>query len=118
MKVLDYRDVKPQTWATKANPVIPPRNEVRTVISANDGAPFTMRINAILAKDASHEPHSHPWAHEVFVFSGQGTGFTADGEEISLKPGNVVYVPANEPHGWANTGDEPLRFVCCIPNVE
>jgi oxalate decarboxylase/phosphoglucose isomerase-like protein (cupin superfamily) len=29
-----------------------------------------------------------------------------------------LYVPPDQPHGYRNTGDGPLRFVCVIPHPE
>jgi mannose-6-phosphate isomerase-like protein (cupin superfamily) len=28
----------------------------------------------------------------------------------------ALYIPSDEPHGYRNTGTEPLRFICVIPH--
>jgi quercetin dioxygenase-like cupin family protein len=38
-----------------------------------------------------------------------------DGEWHPLKPGDVVYVPADTVHQYANAGEAPFRFLCGIP---
>ena len=29
--------------------------------------------------------------------------------------GDFAYIPAGEEHGFENTGDKPVRFICVIP---
>jgi quercetin dioxygenase-like cupin family protein len=36
--------------------------------------------------------------------------------ERPLKPGDVVLVAPNDVHQFRNTGTEPMRFLCLIPN--
>ena len=38
------------------------------------------------------------------------------GEETPIEPGTVVFVPPDEAHGFFNTGDAVLRFICVIPH--
>jgi quercetin dioxygenase-like cupin family protein len=66
---------------------------------------------------AVFETHNHPYEHEIFVLEGEGVAHTADGE-FTMQPGIALYVPPDEPHGYRNTGDEPLRFICVIPHTE
>ncbi|MFI9818102.1 cupin domain-containing protein [Saccharothrix variisporea] len=53
------------------------------------------------APGGHHEPHRHPHADEFFlVVRGGGYHHAPDGP-IRLDPGDLVHVPAGEPHGFA-----------------
>lgn len=70
---------------------------IRHVITEKDGAPnFNMRVLNI--EPGGNSPHhSHPWEHEFFIISGTGTG-VVDNKEVSIKQGDVIYVPPNVQH--------------------
>jgi quercetin dioxygenase-like cupin family protein len=52
------------------------------------------------APGGHHEPHRHPHADEFFlVLRGGGYHHAPDGP-IRLDPGDLVHVPAGEPHGF------------------
>jgi mannose-6-phosphate isomerase-like protein (cupin superfamily) len=36
--------------------------------------------------------------------------------EHRLRPGTVVFVPAEQRHQFRNTGSGPLKFLCLIPH--
>ncbi len=46
---------------------------------------------------------------------GVGT-FTVGEAEVEAGTGNVVIVPSQTPHGFANKGDGPLKIVSIHPN--
>ncbi len=53
------------------------------------------------APGGHHEPHRHPHADEFFlVLRGGGYHHAPDGP-VRLDPGDLVHVPAGEPHGFA-----------------
>ena len=106
MKVSKYLDTKPiQILAGVVK---------REVITADDGAPhFCMRVFEV-EPGSSIPLHSHPWEHEIFVLSGQGAVLSEGGETQVVKE-NVIFVPPNERHGFANNSHQPLRFICLIP---
>jgi len=86
----------------------------RVVIGADDGAQnFCMRVFEI-APGASIPLHTHVWEHEIFVLSGRGALLSEGGETQVVKE-NVVFVPPNLRHGFANNSDQPLRIICVIP---
>jgi quercetin dioxygenase-like cupin family protein len=86
----------------------------RVAVSKRDGAPnFAMRVFEISA--GGHTPlHQHPYEHEVFILDGAGT-IWREGHEVAIKPGDVLFVPADEKHQFKNTGNVPLKFICLIP---
>jgi len=105
----DYRDVPKE--------LVGEDKSVRWVIGEPEGAPnFAMRVIEF-EPGAVFETHQHPYEHEIFVLEGQGVAHTADGEE-TMRPGIALYVPPSQPHGYRNTGDSPLRFICVIPHSE
>jgi mannose-6-phosphate isomerase-like protein (cupin superfamily) len=52
--------------------------------------------------------HTHPYEEILVIQAGRGS-FTVGDETVEAGAGEVVIVPAGVPHGFANTGDEPLR---------
>ena len=80
----------------------------------HDGAPvYALRMVEI--NPGGHSPHhNHNYEHENFVVEGKGRVFM-DGRWHDLKPGDVVFVPANVEHEYANAGDTTFKFLCGIP---
>jgi len=61
--------------------------------------------------------HDHPQEHEIYILSGKGEVFSHF-EKTEIKTDNVLFVQPNERHGYKNTGDENLIFLCVIPYLE
>jgi quercetin dioxygenase-like cupin family protein len=88
---------------------------VRWLLGQSDGTPtFAMREFEV-APGGYTPRHSHDYEHEVFVLSGDGIVFEGD-EKHKLAAGDVVFVEPNEVHQFRNTGTQPMRFLCLIPN--
>ncbi|HEY75795.1 MAG TPA: cupin domain-containing protein [Thermoflexia bacterium] len=105
----NYRDVPPEPAEEGIS--------IRWVISKPEGAPnFAMRVIEF-APGAVFEQHQHPFEHEIFVLEGEGIAMGPDGE-VEMRPGVVLYIPPDEPHGYRNTGEGVLRFICVIPHPE
>ena len=112
MKVINYRDVRPETIEEGARGV-----QIRWVITEDMGAEnFAMRHFEI-SPDGFTPLHSHDWEHEVFILNGNGI-IVGDGTEKPFGQGDVIFVPANETHQFKNSGDEPLSLLCLIPSKE
>lgn len=88
---------------------------IRWLIGKDDGAPsFAMRV--IEVEPGCNTPfHTHDFEHEVYILAGAGVVRGASGEML-VEPGTAVYVEPGEKHGFFNTGDEALRFICVIPH--
>jgi mannose-6-phosphate isomerase-like protein (cupin superfamily) len=54
--------------------------------------------------------HKHPYEEVFIVQEGRGT-FTVGAEELEAGPGDILIVPAGEPHAFVNSGDGPLRQI-------
>jgi quercetin dioxygenase-like cupin family protein len=89
---------------------------IRWVIGRPEGAPnFAMRViefqpGAVFAR------HQHPYEHQIFVLEGEGV---VEGMEkaVPMQSGTALYVPPGEPHGYRNTGEGALRFICVVPHA-
>ncbi|MCG3226265.1 MAG: cupin domain-containing protein [Candidatus Heimdallarchaeota archaeon] len=61
--------------------------------------------------------HNHAQEHEIYILTGEGEVYTHfETNEISVD--DVLFVPPDEPHGYRNTGDENLIFLCVIPYLK
>jgi len=90
---------------------------VRWVVGRPEGAPnFAMRVIEF-APGAVFARHQHPYEHEIFVLEGEGMIEGPQGE-VTMRPGVAIYIPPDEPHGYRNAGEGPLRFICVIPHQE
>jgi quercetin dioxygenase-like cupin family protein len=89
--------------------------KVRWLVGPSDGAPnFAMRQFEVAP--GGHTPrHSHPYEHEVFVLSGEGTVYCGDTPH-KLTAGVCLFVAPDEIHQFRNDGNEPLKFLCLVPN--
>ena len=89
---------------------------VRWLISERDGAPnFAMR-HFELAPGGHTPRHRHPYEHEIFVLEGEGVAMEGD-QPRPMKAGDVLLVGPDEVHQFRNTGNQPLRMLCLIPNA-
>ncbi len=74
---------------------------------------WVMRLFDI--EPGGHTPrHAHDWPHINFVASGCGE-LHLDGVDHPLEAGSYAYVPSGVVHQFTNSGDEPLSFVCIVP---
>ena len=55
--------------------------------------------------------HRHPYEEILIVTEGEATFFGDRVGERVVRGGEVVIVPPNEPHGFKNTGDGPLKQI-------
>ncbi len=71
----------------------------------------------VFPPEKSHEVHRHPHAEEFFyVIEGSGLHLS-DGEPVRLQAGDVVFVPINEWHGFANDTDSPTTVITVMGGV-
>ena len=88
---------------------------VRWLLGQSDGTPtFAMRQFEV-APGGYTPRHSHDYEHEVFVLEGEGLVFEGD-RQHRLATGDVIFVQPNEVHQFRNTGKNPMKFLCLIPN--
>ena len=89
--------------------------KVRQLVGKNVEAPnFAMREFEV-APGGFTPRHSHPYEHEIYILAGNGVAVEGSTEH-EIKSGDVIYVAPDDIHQFKNTGDQPLKFLCLIPN--
>jgi mannose-6-phosphate isomerase-like protein (cupin superfamily) len=82
------------------------------------GIPTGNSVNQSLAEatvpsGAETEEHHHGLSEEIYLFtSGSGVMKLGD-EETEISAGDSVVIPPGTPHKLRNTGNEPLKLLCC-----
>lgn len=57
--------------------------------------------------------HYHRVTEELYFFTAGRGRLRVDGEERDVRPGDCVVLPPRAVHKLWNTGEEPLRLLCC-----
>jgi len=114
MKIKHYTEVKEET-VTKANST---KTTIRWLITEKDGAERSLTRRFEIQPGGQIGVHTHPEDHHFYVLEGHGAAINEEREIFSLKPGSVVYIPPNEPHGFLNEGADTFVFLCIIPNLK
>jgi mannose-6-phosphate isomerase-like protein (cupin superfamily) len=57
--------------------------------------------------------HRHSESEELYHVIGGSGRMTLGDEEFSIAPGDTILIPPGIAHCLRNTGDEPLRLLCC-----
>ncbi len=87
----------------------------QVALSSRDGE-LSMAMRFFEVAPGGNTPlHNHPYEHEIYIMEGTGT-VLRDGQEVSLKPGDVLYIPSDERHQFKNAGTQPFKFMCLIPS--
>lgn len=86
----------------------------QVLIGIDEHAPnFHIRYFAVQPGGyTSLDQHAHD--HGVYILHGRAN-LRAGGEEHTLNPGDVVYIPGNEVHQFFTIGEEPFGFLCVVP---
>jgi quercetin dioxygenase-like cupin family protein len=88
---------------------------IRYLVVEEFGAPnFELRYFEV-QKGGKTSVDEHPYEHEVFILKGRGKLFLND-KEHPLRPNDAVLIEPNEKHRLVQEGDEPLGFLCIVPN--
>ena len=75
------------------------------------GAEHSVFGITVFPPGSKHDIHRHPNAEEFeYLVSGRGIARVGDAD-VELGPGEVVFVPTNDYHGFENTGDEPVFMI-------
>ncbi|KAJ6254079.1 oxalate-binding protein [Anaeramoeba flamelloides] len=70
-----------------------------------------------ISKGGTIQLHSHNWEHQFYMLEGKNCKITNGSDyTVSMKPGEIVFVPPNEPHSVINQGDDTLVILCMVPN--
>jgi quercetin dioxygenase-like cupin family protein len=89
---------------------------IKRLIDTTDGADRFVLSLFELTPNGSTPPHYHDWEHEVFIL--QGTlhlMLPGENRDVTLVPGDVVFIPRGEAHGFATGPDESCQFLVVAP---
>ncbi len=109
-KVVHYSEVP----AEEVGPGAPGATIRWLIDDDHDGAPVYALRMVELEPGRSSPKHQHPYEHENYVVEGVGK-VLIEGEWRDLHVGDVVFMPANALHQYANAGDSTFKFLCGIP---
>jgi mannose-6-phosphate isomerase-like protein (cupin superfamily) len=68
---------------------------------------------ARLPVGASTQEHFHPQAEEIYYITHGVAKIRVEGETCDVKAGDAIAIPPGQRHKLWNTGNEPLRLLCC-----
>lgn len=87
----------------------------RFIWTKDDGCKnFAMRLMEF--EPSGHTSyHSHQEEHEFYFLEGEPAFVDSQGNEIRLKVGDSIYVPADESHQIKNVGGSVMKMLCIIP---
>lgn len=89
---------------------------IRRLIDTPDGADRFLMSMFELEPNGATPPHYHDWEHEIYVLSGTlCVQLPSEGREVSLRQGDVVFIPRGEAHGLATGPDERARLLLVAP---
>lgn len=90
----------------------------KIIISAKDNAEyFVFRYIRIEPGGYSTFNDYHTHDHGIYILHGHAV-VTIEGKDYELSPRDVIYISPLEHHYLKTVGDEPLGFLCLIPNKE
>ena len=110
MKVTDYHQIPLEVVDMDDTKNV----KVRWLIDDRDKAEkFAMRFFEI--EPGGFTPyHMHDWEHEMFVLEGEGE-VKIDRTVYPIRKDIVIFIEPNQKHGFKNTGNSLLKFLCLIP---
>lgn len=89
---------------------------MKMLLSLEEAPNFAMRCFTIEA--GGHMPfHTNTVEHEQYVISGRAK-VRSGNETFEAGPGDILCIPAGEPHSYETLGDEPYVFLCLVPKGE
>ncbi|MGD1087698.1 MAG: cupin domain-containing protein [Verrucomicrobiota bacterium] len=68
---------------------------------------------ARLPVGASTQEHYHPQAEEIYYITCGTAKVRVEGETRDVKTGDAIAIPPGQKHKLWNTGNEPVRLLCC-----
>src|SRR5271156_6211483 len=89
-------------------------SEIRELLAHRDSAIRNQSLaEAYLPVGVSTQEHYHPKAEEIYYITHGAGKVRVEGEMHDVKTGDAIAIPPGQRHKLWNTGDEPLRLLCC-----
>lgn len=87
---------------------------IRSIVDRTNAPVRNLSLaEATLPPGTANKGHCHLAAEEIYFFlSGRGA-MTVSGESRVVGPHDAVLIPPGAYHQIANSGDQPLVFLCC-----
>ena len=89
-------------------------SEIRELLAHRNSAIRNQSLaEARLPVGGATQEHFHPQAEEIYYIT-HGTGqIRIEGEIREVRAGDAIAIPPGQKHKLWNTGNEPLRLLCC-----
>ena len=84
------------------------------LIPLEEGPHFAMR-RFVMQPGGGIPNHTNLVEHEQYILNGRAKIGIGD-ETFEVQKGDVVFIPAQVPHWYKSTGEEPFEFLCLVPN--
>ena len=85
------------------------------LLSGKDTAGKFCLIDMHIPPGGGPPPHRHDFEESFIILEGELEA-TFRGEKSVVKAGETAHIPANAPHQFHNTSDQPVRLLCiCAP---
>ena len=102
----EYNKIKPYT--TKDSSLI--RELMHPNVHGNANLSLA---EAIVPVGSTTFLHKHHQSEEIYhILEGSGL-MTIRDKKFEVRAGDTIYIPPGEPHQIQNSGQIPLRFLCC-----
>lgn len=90
---------------------------IQILIGPSDGAPNFITRRFTLAAGGRIPRHLHATIeHEQVILSGSMV-IGLDNREVEVATGDAIFIPAGIAHWYENRTDEPVAFLCMVPNT-
>ncbi|HAK60052.1 MAG TPA: cupin domain-containing protein [Nitrospiraceae bacterium] len=90
------------------------RTSMQILLGPDKTPNFAMRCFTI-ESGGSMPNHTNAVEHEQYVLAGRAS--VGIGEQVhEVKKGDVVFIPAGQPHWYKTEGNEAFQFLCLVPN--
>ena len=86
----------------------------KVLISPEEGPNFTMR-KLVIELGGDIPAHTSGAEHEQYVLGGMARVGIGD-QVYEVRKGDVVFIPAGEPHWYEACGEEPFELLSVVPN--
>jgi quercetin dioxygenase-like cupin family protein len=91
------------------------RGTYTVLLSGEDTNGRYTLIDMVVPPGGGPPPHRHDFEESFTLLEGKIT-LTFRGEKLEAKAGETVNIPANAPHAFVNSGNQPVRMLClCAP---
>jgi quercetin dioxygenase-like cupin family protein len=86
------------------------------LLKGEDTAGRYTLIDMHIPQDGGPPPHRHDFEEMFHVLEGEIEA-TFRGEKSVVRAGETINIPANAPHSFTNTSEQPARLLCvCSPS--